>query len=120
MTTGAETRLFVGHANEVTSVAYSPDGNHVASGSFDGTIRLWDIASGAEAGRIEVDYGIVSSVAYSPDGSHVASGSAYFEPPFGFVYGTVQLWDVATGAETQRFERHTAVVTSVAYSPDGS
>jgi len=60
----------------VSSVAYSPDGRHIISGSDDKMIRIWDAETGAAVGKpLEGHTKSVSSVAYSPDGQHIVSGS---------------------------------------------
>ena len=97
-----------GHTGDVWGVAFSPEGT-LASGSADGTIRLWD-ATGQSLNTLEGHADDVRSVAFSPDGT-LASGSAD---------GTIRLWDVATGQLKQTLEGHTSEVWSVAFSQDGS
>ena len=84
----------------------------LASESWDETVRLWDVATGDEVRRFEIDGRPISTlfVAFSPDGMRLA---------FGQDDDTVRLWDVATGDEVRRFEGHTNSVTSVAFSRDG-
>ncbi|MEJ5340212.1 MAG: protein kinase [Thermogutta sp.] len=94
----------------VTSVAFSPNGRQVLTGSRDNTARLWDAATGKELRRFEGHTEAVLSVAVSPDGRQVLTGSAD---------KTARLWDAATGKELRRFEGHTEAVLSVAFSPDG-
>ncbi|MBI3098725.1 MAG: protein kinase [Planctomycetes bacterium] len=95
---------------QVTSVAFSPDGTRIVSGSDDNTIRLWEAATGKEVSRLEGHTGAVSSVAFSPDGTRIVSGSWD---------NTIRLWAAATGKEVWRCGGHAAEVESIAFSPDG-
>ncbi|KAH8598479.1 WD40-repeat-containing domain protein [Bisporella sp. PMI_857] len=99
-----------GHLSSVNSVAFSPDGKQVVSGSGDKTVRLWDAATGAALQTLEGHTDFVYFVAFSPDGKQIVSGSWD---------KIVQLWDAATGAALQTLEGHTNSVNSVAFSPDG-
>src|SRR3954454_9249851 len=74
-----------GHTEGVTSVAFSPDGKMLASGSNDETIKLWDVQAGKEHATLKGHTNEVTSVAFSPDGKTLASAS---------LDGTVRLWDV--------------------------
>ncbi len=108
------------HEGEVLSVAFSPDGRSVLTGSKDGAARLWDTATGKPLGEPMChDDGLmqigtrgtpVLSVAFSPDGRTVLTGG-YDK--------TARLWDAATGKPLGEPIRHEKAVLSVAFSPDG-
>jgi WD40 repeat protein len=97
----------------VYSVASSPDGKRIVSGSNDKTIRIWDATTGQPIGKPLTGHtDIVYSVGYSPDGNHIVSGS--FDK-------TVRIWDAATGQPIGKpLIGHGNSVNSVAYSPDGN
>jgi uncharacterized protein YjbI with pentapeptide repeats len=98
------------------TTTWSPDGEWIASGHDDGSIRLWEVTSGREVRRFRGHTSRVTSVAFSPDGRLLASGAG------GLSYeedNTVWLWDVVEGREQARLRGHTSRVTSVAFSPDG-
>ncbi len=100
-----------GHTGPVWGVAWSPDGSQFATGSEDGTVRVWDAATGAELATLAGPGGEIYGVAWSPDGSLIAAGAADT---------IVWVWDAATGEVVARLEGHADVVRSVAWSPDGS
>ena len=107
--TGPLEAIFLGHTDPVWSVAFSPDGGTLASGSFDNTIRLWDTHSAQHKFTLIGETGHIGSVAFSPDGETLASASWD---------RTIRLWDPHTG-ELKRTLNYTSSVTSVAFSPDG-
>ncbi|RYP30214.1 hypothetical protein DL767_006361 [Monosporascus sp. MG133] len=77
-----------GHSGRVTSVAFSPDGSRIVSGSYDHTIKIWDAKSGKEVRTLEGHGDSATSVAFSPDGNRIASG---------WDDNTVRIWDAKSG-----------------------
>src|SRR5262249_41630168 len=92
------------------SVAFSPDTRTLASGSYDGTVKLWEVATGRERGTLKGHEGAVYSVAFAPDGHTIASGS--FD-------ATVRLWNLKTSTLSATLRGHTGFVWSVAFAPNG-
>ncbi len=112
--------------NAVSSVTFSRDGMQLASGSVDGTVALWDIATGQNTNTFEARRGKISPVSFSQKGTLTASRSVEsvaFSPngtliASGRKDGTVVLQDIATGNATT-LEGHTDWVSSVAFSSQG-
>ena len=82
--------VYRGHTDRVTSVAWSPDGNYIASGSLDKTVQIWNAKTGEHSYTYRGHSAAVNAVAWSPDGSSIASGS---------LDQTVQVWNAMTGAQ---------------------
>lgn len=119
---GALIRTLTGH-DVVTSLAFSPDGQTLASGGrtgwpdSEGEIKLWQVSDGALLQTLTGLALRVNSVAFSPDGQTLASGSSTGESGF---EGEIKLWRVLDGALIETYKQGThAGVYSMQYSPDG-
>jgi WD40 repeat protein len=84
-----EQHTITGHEDAVLSVAFSPDGKTIVSGSSDQTVRVWDAATGVEQHKITGHEGSVTSVTFSPNGKTIVSQD---------MFNTSYIWDVDTGA----------------------
>jgi WD40 repeat protein len=99
-----------GHTSDVWTVAFSPDGSRIASGSQDNSVCIWDAQTGKEMHRLNGHTNAVRSVAFSPDGLWIASGS---------IDRTVGVWNSETGQPVGvPLIGHTHFVTGVSFSPD--
>ena len=104
--------VYRGHKGRVRSVAWSPHGNYIASGSDDKTLQVWEVANGKQSFTISGLASTAISVAWSPDGTRIASG--------GESEGTVQVWDATSGRKSSTFHASSdSAVMVLAWSPDG-
>ncbi len=99
-----------GHLDAVASAAFSPDGQRIVTGSWDGTAEVWDAASGKELVAFKGHRAAINAAAFSPDGQRIVTGSDD---------RTAKVWEAASGHELVAFQEHNGAINSVAYSPDG-
>jgi WD40 repeat protein/beta-lactamase regulating signal transducer with metallopeptidase domain len=100
----------MGHPNPILCVAFSQDGNTIATGAVDQTVRVWDAGTLREKAVLTGHDSWVESLAFTPDGSYLVSGSHD---------GTVRLWDLAKKAQAEVLTGHQPPVRSTAITPDG-
>ena len=110
-------RTLKGHSGWVTSVAFSADGQRLASGSSDQTVKFWDVPTGQETSTVATKIKEVQALAFSRDGHWLAAENSI---------NTVTLWDATTGREVRTFSSNKPLgvlgnswVYSIAFSPDG-
>jgi WD40 repeat protein/predicted Ser/Thr protein kinase len=99
-----------GHTREVCSAAFSPDSRRLVTSSLDGSVFVWDTATGRALHRLTGHVGEAFAAVFSPDGTRIATGGRD---------RLVRLWDPETGDELIRLPGHTNYVFSLAFSPDG-
>ena len=100
----------IGHNGNIRSLALSSNGDYLLSGGLDGTVKLWDIASGEQIKSYDVHERVVVSVTNSPDGNYFLTFSN--EPQ-------IKLWDINSGRLVRTFLGHQANVNTAQFSPDG-
>ena len=101
-------RTLEGHQDAVRSVAFDPAGGTLASGSRDGTVKLWEVGSGKLLRTLEGQRADVRSVAFDPKGGMLASGAED---------GTVKLWETRSGWLLRTLKGHGGGITGVAFDP---
>jgi WD40 repeat protein len=104
-----EVRGFTGHDGQVRCLAVTPDGRLALAGADDGVVRLWDLASGREAGRLEGHKSWVRGLAVSADGNRVLTGGE----------DGLRLWDLDARKELRQFQGPVQGIAWVALAPDG-
>jgi WD40 repeat protein len=102
-------RTLQGHTAAVTSLAFSPDGKYLVSGSRDGTIRMWEVRHLREIAMLGPEGSPVNGVSYSPDGGQLISAAN----------DGVHIWDTTRMAELATLKGHARPVNACAFSPDG-
>ena len=109
--TGEKLRELQGHTRGVISVAFSPDGNHIVSGSWDNSVQVWDAKTGEQLRVLQVHTDGVTSVAFSPVGNQIVSGSWD---------QSVWVWDTKTGEQLREVHGYNNSVRSVTFPSDGN
>jgi WD40 repeat protein len=94
----------------IVGIAFSPDGEYLATSDTKGDIQIWDAQTLTKRANCQGHQHWTWAVDFSPDGQHIVSGSDD---------GSVKLWDVATGECLRTYTGHTFSVNAVAFSPDG-
>jgi WD40 repeat protein len=99
---------FTDHTDAVNAVDFSPDGQTIVSGSYDNTLRLWDVGSGSLLQTIETGQSI-SDVIYSPDGTMLISGNGS---------NTIAFWNAGDGSYLGELDGHRSSINNLAFTAD--
>ena len=107
--TGQHVQTLTGHAGNVESIVFSPDGARIATASQDSTVKIWDASTGRELRTFAGLAAPAQSMALSPDGTRIALG----------IQVAVEIWDAASGEKVHALGGHMGGITGVVFSPDG-
>ncbi|MCH8902544.1 MAG: class I tRNA ligase family protein [Bacteroidetes bacterium] len=99
-----------GHLGAVYTLSLDPGENYLASGSFDATVKIWELATGKEIKTLDGHTGPVRTVDFSPDGKYLASGSDDH---------TIKLWDMESAKQIVTLRGHSSGVLAIQFSPSG-
>ncbi len=105
---GDAVKVCSGHSGKLSSVAFSPDGKHVATGSSDRSVRIWDAATAEFIRQLNGHVGSVNSVSFSAQGDRLVSGSED---------GRVVVWNASTWEKEFVFDQHASPVSSAVFDP---
>jgi eukaryotic-like serine/threonine-protein kinase len=108
---GTRHTTYRNHSAPILTIAWSPDGKYIASGSADKTVHVWNAQGKKRIAAYQEHTKLVSSVTWSPDGARIASGSWDT---------TVQIWQVQGARKLFTYRGFSREVSSVAWSPDGT
>jgi WD40 repeat protein/tRNA A-37 threonylcarbamoyl transferase component Bud32 len=99
-----------GHSNQITAVAWSPDGKYIASASHDKTVLIWNATNGQQFQIYQGHSAQVNTLAWSPDSKYLVSASDD---------QSAQVWEAITGKQICLYRGHEGSLLAVAWSPDG-
>jgi WD40 repeat protein len=109
--TGEVIQRLGSHSGDATALAFSRDGQHLASGGIDGSVFVWEVSTGNLLLELEAHVDAVEGLAFSPDGRWLITSSDD---------ATMKIWEARTGGLLEDFTDFNGVVSSVTYSPDGN
>ncbi len=100
--------MLTGHRGGATAVVFTQDGQSIVTTGADGTLKVWNAATGASQRTVSLDEGTATALAVH--GRRAATGHAD---------GRIALWDIDSGARLARLKRSDAAITSIAFTRDG-
>ena len=109
--TGKQLVLLQGHAEAVTSVSFSPDGQHVVSSSNDGSLFVWDARSGRDIAKLGGHTSRVNHASFTPDGRLILSSGGD---------NIARLWSVNSATHIATVRKHRDKLYHTRFSPDGT